>query len=201
MNLRQLLDICQVGHADDWVLIPGNRPATAMMAGVFDPGFEDARTRPLAGHSIAVYEPNPAVSMVWPIPEDDAETERRSGHAEGFRFEWDEERKRFKNVRAGYVVIALGGAPVWQTLIWYLDWGSGIGGYIANFSPIFDENLTPEHPEAVTGWEASAWEIRLAGLVNSFSHTARDWAVQDPTDKVVTRRLEAHPLDLAREGY
>jgi hypothetical protein len=126
MNLRELLDVSQVEHADDWVCIPGNRPATAMLAGVFDAGFDEAQTRPLAGHSIAVYEPDPALSMVWPVPESDEEVE----HRPEARFEWDPD-KRFKNVRSGHVVILLGGAPIWQTIVWYLDWGSGIGGYVA----------------------------------------------------------------------
>jgi hypothetical protein len=108
MNLRELLDAAQSNKADDWVQIPGNRPATAMVAGVFDAGFKEAQTRPLAGHSIAIYEPNPALSMVWPVPEDDEEADRRR---QPFHPEWDQE-ERFKHVRCGYVVLMLGGAPI-----------------------------------------------------------------------------------------
>lgn len=89
MSLRDLLDLCQNKHSDDWVLVPGNRPATTMLAGLFDPGMKDeAKTRPLAGHSIAVYEPDPQLSMVWPIPEE-PEAERPD-RLERFIPEWAE---------------------------------------------------------------------------------------------------------------
>jgi hypothetical protein len=196
MNLRELLDAAQWNHADDWVLIPGNRPATAMVAGVFDAGSKEAQTRPLAGHSIAIYEPNPALSMVWPVPEDDEEADRRR---QPFHPEWDQ-GKRFKNVRSGHAVLMLGGAPVWQTLVWYLDWGSGIGGYVADFSAIFDRDAM-EQPAPIVGWEASSWDIGLAGLINSFAHTAHEWIVQDPTDNVVTKRSDVHPIAVTRGAY
>jgi hypothetical protein len=193
MNLRELLDAAQLNRTDDWVLIPGNRPATAMVAGVFDAGFKEAQTRPLAGHSIAIYEPNPALSMVWPVPEDDEEADRRR---QRLHPEWDQ-REEFKHIRPGYAVLMLGGAPIWQTLVWYLDWGSGIGGYVADFSAIFDRDAE-ERPAPIIGWEASSWDIGLAGLINSFAHAAHEWFAHDPTDQVVTKRSEAHPLAVAR---
>lgn len=196
MNLGELLDAAQLNHTDDWVLIPGNRPATAMLAGVFDAGFKEAKTRPLAGHSIAIYEPNPAFSMVWPVPEDDEEAERRR---EPFQPEWDR-NEEFKHVQPGYAVLMLGGAPIWQTLVWYLDWGSGIGGYVAHFSAIFDRDADLR-PAPIVGWEASSWDIGLAGLINSFAHTSHEWFAHDPTDSVITTRSDAHPLAVARGAY
>ncbi len=194
MTLRELLDAAQLDRSDDWVKVPGNRPATAMVAGVFDAGFEQAQTRPLAGHSIAVYEPNPALSMVWPMPEDDEGADRR--RREPFKPDWDPQEE-FKHIRPGHAVLMLGGAPIWQTLVWYLDWGSGIGGYVANFSVLFDGELD-EGPPPTIGWEASSWAIGLAGLISSLDHMAHEWFAHDPTERVVTRRSDVHPLEEAR---
>lgn len=113
MSLREMLDLCQDTHSDEWVLIPGGRPATAMLAGVFDPGMKDhALTRPLAGHSIAVYEPDPALSMVWPVPE-----EPEAEELEPFNRplpEWAEQDGHdWKHPRLNYAVVLLSGAPVW----------------------------------------------------------------------------------------
>src|SRR4051794_10435813 len=98
MNLRELLDLCSGTHSDAWVRMPGaqgGRPATAFAAGIFDPGFEDARTRPLAGHTIAVYEPDARISMVWPVVEDDDEDRGR------FIPEWLEaDGHQWKNARS-----------------------------------------------------------------------------------------------------
>jgi hypothetical protein len=38
-----------------------------MVAAMFEPGSEEPATRALAGHSIAVYEPDPRLTMVWPF--------------------------------------------------------------------------------------------------------------------------------------
>jgi hypothetical protein len=51
MRLRDALDLCADAHSDDWVEIPAGsfgRPATTMVAGLFDPGMTEAQTRPLA---------------------------------------------------------------------------------------------------------------------------------------------------------
>lgn len=199
MRLRELLDLCQDTHSDDWVMVPGNRPATAMLAGVFDPGMKDeARTRTLVGHSIAVYEPDPKLSMVWPVPEE-PEAERPNRH-ERFIPEWAEKDNHgWKNARPGFVVFLLGGAPVWQELVWYLDWGSGIGGYVPNIEPVFgDEYVDGEKP--VTGWSTSAWAASLTRLISTFE-SAREWHTHDPTMRIVSEPSKLHPIDARRAGY
>lgn len=67
MRLRDVLDLCTDLHSDDWVEIPGDqscRPATAMLAGVFDPGSAEPQMRSLDGHSFAVYEPDARLSII-----------------------------------------------------------------------------------------------------------------------------------------
>lgn len=126
MRLREALDRCTAEHVDDWVEIPGSRPATLMVAAMFDPGAEDARTRALFGHSIAVYEPDPHLTMVWPVPEDDDDRiGRRDQRLPEFA---QKDSREWKSARPSWVVILFNGSPVWQDLLWYLDWGSGIGG-------------------------------------------------------------------------
>lgn len=204
MNLREALDLCTDVHVDDWVDMPGGeggRPATAMVAGMFDPGFEDARTRPLAGHSIAVYEPDARLALVWPLPDDDRYLEHP-----GDRYvpEWAEnDAHTWKNARVGWAVVVLAGAPIWQAPVQYLDWGSGIGGYVADFRPIlgdYDKELGAG-ARKIEGWEVSAWEVGLANLINSFSHTAADFARIDPTSRLVTSPYTLHPIDARRARY
>src|SRR4051794_36858358 len=134
MKLREALDLCSGGSAHDWVEVPGpwGRPATAMLAGMFDPGGADSVPRPLMGHSLAVYESDARLSLVWPVPEDDEPKDLR-GDAQP---EWaQDDPHTWKVVRPGWGVVLLNGAPIWQTPMYYLDWGSGIGGYVARFSP------------------------------------------------------------------
>lgn len=198
MSLREMLDLCQDSHSDEWVLIPGGRPATAMLAGVFDPGMKDhALTRPLAGHSIAVYEPDPALSMVWPVPE-----EPEAEELEPFNRplpEWAEQDGHdWKHPRLNYAVVLLGGAPVWQEPVWYLDWGAGIGGYVPYIEAVLSDG-SEDGERPVTGWSVSAWAVGLARLINSFS-APREWYTHDPTDRVVPQPDRLHPLDAALAG-
>ena len=195
MRLRELLDLCQDTHSDDWVLMPGNRPATAMLAGIFDPGMEDARTRPLAGHSIAVYEPDPRVSMVWPVP-DEAEAEQPNRHERGLPDWAEQDSEEFKSARVAYTVILLGGAPVWQEAVWYLDWGSGIGGYVPYIEPKFSGEYEG-HERPQTGWQVSLWAVKLARLMNSFEGT-HHWHPHDPTIRLVPEPDKMHPIDARR---
>jgi hypothetical protein len=84
-----------------------------------------------------------------------------------------------------------------------LDWGSGIGGYVAGFRPVFgdyDEELGGG-VRKIDAWEASAWEVGLAGLINSFSHTAADFARIDPTARLAPSPLALHPIDARRARY
>ena len=70
--LREALDRCSPDHAHEWVPLSSGqfgRPATSMLAGIYDPGFKEPAVRPLEGHSIAVYEPDAALSLVWPVDE------------------------------------------------------------------------------------------------------------------------------------
>ncbi|HEY5941903.1 MAG TPA: hypothetical protein VIT89_03475 [Solirubrobacterales bacterium] len=199
MSLRELLDLCQDTHSDDWVLMPGNRPATAMLAGVFDPGMKDeARTRTLDGHSIAVYEPDPKLSMVWPVPEEPA-AERSDRFERGLPDWAEEDSEEFKSARVAYTVILLGGAPVWQEAVWYLDWGSGIGGYVPYIEPVFSDEYE-EHERPRTGWQASLWAVKLARLMNTFEGT-HHWHPHDPTMRLVPEPNKMHPIDARRAGH
>ena len=196
MRLRDALDLCTDAHMDDWITMPGGgrgRPATAMVAGMFDPGMTEPNTRPLAGHTIAVYEPDARLSLVWPLPEDDDE---RSGLPE-----WAEDDVHsWKSARHGWTVVLLDGTPIWQEPMWYLGWGSGVGGYVPDFEPRFgdyDEEVGGG-VRKLDGWDASTWSIALANLINSFSHTAGEFGNVDPTLNLVPSPLTLHPIDARR---
>lgn len=125
MDLRAALDIASDLHSDDWVKVPGGtfgRPATAILAAMFDPGVaDDPRTRALTGHSLIVYAPDPRLSIVWPVPEDD---DYLGAPRDAVMPDWaEEDDHNWKHARGGWAVIFLGGAPVWQEFLWYLDWG------------------------------------------------------------------------------
>ena len=197
MRLRDALDLCSDRRVDDWVEIPGERPATAMVAGMFDPGVaDDARTRPLAGHSFAVYEPDARLSLVWPVPEDDDHLRPRG---DSWIPEWAESDKhQWKSARSGWAVVLLGGAPIWQDRLWYLDWGSGIGGYVPDFDPVYTDIEGPNGPQ-LEAWQSLSWAVELARLINFFSASS-DWFSFDPTLRIVPSPLSQHPVDAARAG-
>lgn len=201
MRLRDALDLCSEEHAHEWVDVPGGmdgRPATTFVAGIFDPGADEPLTRPLAGHSLAVYEPDARLSLVWPVPEDD-EPNRRSRREDGLP-EWAEnDRQEWKSAHPGWAVILLCGAPIWQDLVWYLDWGSGIGGYVPHFSPVYGESAPGQ--AALEGWKTTKWAIGLVYLINSFSHTASEFYGFEPTSRLVPSPSPIHPVDEARRDY
>jgi hypothetical protein len=196
MRLRDALDLCSDRHADDWVEIPGSRPATAMVAGLFDAGMKEAGMRPLAGHSLAVFEPDARLSMVWPVP-DEPEAEQRD--VERFIPEWAErDTHEWKSARAGWAVVLLSGSPIWQTLVWYLDWGSGVGGYVSDFQPVFADRELGGTPD-LEGWMTTVWAVGLARLINGFSATG-NWYTFDPTPRLVPHPSSLHPIEAEREG-
>jgi hypothetical protein len=200
MRLREALDRCTGEHMDDWVEIPGQRPATAMVVALFEPGGEEPGTRALAGHSIGAYEPDPRLTMVWPVPEDDdlmtRDGRRREKELPDFA---EEDSGEFKSGRASWVVILFNGTPVWQELLWYLDWGSGIGGYVANIRPEFGRGEDDPRPTRV-GWKASKWSIGLADLVNYLADSYQWWDF-DPTNRLVPAPSPKHPIDAARPRH
>lgn len=192
MQLREALDLCTDGHVDDWVRLPGSRPATSMVAGLFDPGMKEPDLRPLVGHSIGVYEPDPRLSLVWPVPEDDEHDRRRGDELP----EWLEQAPHdWKSARSGWAVVLLSGTPIWQSFIWYLDWGSGVGGYVPHFEPVFAEDSTS--PE-IERWETSAWATGLAGLINWLASNDEFHRV-NPTSSLVPNPSSLHPIDAARQ--
>lgn len=197
MRLREALDLCSDDHAHEWVEIPGGqwgRPATTMLAGLSDPGGKEPDLRPLYGHSIAAYEPDARLSLLWPVDE-----EPDAGPLRGEDLpEWAaEDTHEWKSARPGWVVILLNGTPIWQQSLVYIDWGSGVGGYVPHFDPVYgDDRGTPE----LVGWSSSRWAIGLAGLINSFSHTASEFAQFDPTHRLVPQPDQLHPIDARREG-
>jgi len=193
MNLRQALDFCSVAHRDDWVRLPGERPATAIIAGLFDAGAAEPRTSILTGHTIAVYEPDPRLSLVWPVPDDDPRDERDRATPEWL----ENEEHDWKHSRDGWAVVLLDGAPIWQELISYLDWGSGVGGHVAYFEPRFADSGTRS---SIEGWNASKWSIDLARLINTFSASG-DFGNFDPTQRVVPNPSDIHPVDAERRAY
>jgi hypothetical protein len=96
-----------------------------MAVGLFDSGASEPRTTILAPHSLAVYEPDARLSLVWPVPDEEARDRR--GRADP---EWlTGESHDWTLARSEWVVVLVNGAPVWQEPVIYLDWGSGIGGY------------------------------------------------------------------------
>jgi hypothetical protein len=193
MRLREALDLCTDSHVDEWVLLPGNRPATAMVAGLFDPGMKESQLRPLAGHSIGVYEPDARLSVVWPVPEDDEHGRPQRGDELP---EWLEQAPHdWKSARSGWAVILLSGTPIWQSFIWYLDWGSSVGGYVPHFEPVFAEDPMSSEIER---WEVSAWAVGLAGLINGLRPTDEFHRV-NPTSSLVPNPSSLHPIDAARQ--
>ena len=83
-----------------------------MVAGAFDSGA----TRPLTGHSLAVYEPDARLSLAWPVP-DEPEAERPNRDEQGVP-EWAEQDSyEWKSARDGWAVILLNGSPIWQALV------------------------------------------------------------------------------------
>lgn len=197
MQLKELLDLCQDRHSDDWVRVPGKRPATAMLAGVFDPGMEEPRTRTMEGHSIAVYEPDARLSIVWTVP-DEPEAERPNRH-DRFIPEWaEQDNHEWKNASPGYAVILLSGSPVWQELVWYLDWGSGVGGFVSDIQAVFGD--LEDGVPSIERWETTKWAAGLARLLNSFEATG-DWYSFDPTPRVVPELTSLHPVDACRAGH
>lgn len=122
---------------------------------------------------------------------------------EPFIPEWAEnDSQTWESARSGWAVILLNGSPIWQALVWYIDWGSGIGGYVADFRPRFgpdDESGTP----TLEGWEATRWSIGLARLLNVFSNVATEFARFEPTDRLVPEPSSLHPVDDQRQrsGY
>jgi hypothetical protein len=202
MRLRDALDLCTHLHADDWIAMPSGargRPATNMLAGLFDPGMTDPRPRPLVGHTIAVYEPDARLSIVWPVPEDDQEYEDPS--VREYVPEWAErDSQTWKHARAGWAVILLNGAPIWQEPVCCIDWGSGIGGYVAYFRERFgkdDQSGTP----TLEGWETTTWSIGLARLLNVFSNAGSEFARFEPTSRVVPEPSRLHPVDEQRHRF
>ena len=163
-----------------------------MLAGLVDPGGDEPRTHVLAGHTIATYEPDARLSLVWPVPErDDDET------AEQPLPEWaEEDGDQWGGASLGTVVVLLNGSPIWQERVWYLDWGSGVGGYVANFQPRFADDHEGGTPTR-DGWDASAWSIGLARLLNAVSG-AGDFDRYEPTDRLIPEPTSLHPVDAAR---
>ncbi len=192
-----MLDLCTDELGDDWVRIPGDGPATAIVAGMHDPGGNEPRTRPLVGHTIAVYEPDPSLSMVWPVPDEDPVEAWHRNRESGLP-EWAEnDSDEWKSARPGWVVILRSGSPIWQARVWYLDWGSGAGGYVSDFQPLFSDNLVGPRPELL-GWETSTWAVGLARLINTFSATGQFVETFDPTDRLCPEPIKIHPVDAER---
>jgi hypothetical protein len=193
VRLRDALNLCSDDHAHAWVNLPGGprgRPATTMLAGVFDVGANEPAMRPLDGHSIAVYEPDARLSLVWPV-DDEPEVDC---FPEQSKPEWlNADGHEWKSARQGWVVVLLGGAPVWQESLRYLDWGSAVGGYVPDFQPVYGEDRSRGTPD-LAGWTTSRWAVGLAGLINSFSHST-DFASFDPTYRVVPAPDRTHPID------
>ncbi|HEX3240301.1 MAG TPA: hypothetical protein VHR18_09220 [Solirubrobacterales bacterium] len=193
MSLRELLDVCQASRSDNWIRVPGGRPATAMLAAVFDPGMEEPRMRTMEGHSIAVFEPDPRLSMVWSIA-DEPEAERQPAERfERFIPEWlGQDDHEWKSARDSYVVVLLGGSPIWQERIWYLDWGSGVGGFVPDIQPVFGP--LEEGVPSIERWETTKWHVGLARLISSFEATG-DWYSFEPTERIVPEPSGIHPVD------
>lgn len=173
------------------------RPATTMLSGLFDAGASEPSLTLLDGHSVAVYEPDARLSLVWPVPETDERDEIEQRRRLEYVPDWAKnDEHQWKHATDGWVVVLHGGAPIWQERVWYLDWGSGIGGYVADFQPRFGG--PPGGTPTIEGWEASAWSIGLARLLNSFSSDT-DFASLEPTARLVPNPSPRHPIDAQRE--
>lgn len=203
MNLRELLNLCQDDHLDDWIEVPYNRPATAMLSGVVDPGFEDRTDiRPLAGSHLGIYEPAPTVSMLWLVPEE-AEVHRGST-VDGMPPEWMDADETggwngARSVRSGYVVILLAGAPVWQEHMSYVTWGAAIGGYVPQIERAIHDG-TERGYSATAEWVVSAWSVGLAILLSNLSGVAKEWWAHDPVSRLTPEPVQGHPIDQRRAG-
>ena len=115
--------------------------------------------------------------------------------------EWlDEAPHDWKVARGSYAVILLAGAPIWQIRVWYLDWGSGVGGYVSNFEAVFSKDQTSTRDSSIERWETTTWAAGLARLINFFSASG-DFHTFDPTLSLVPQPSTLHPIDAARMGY
>ena len=171
-------------------MVPGDRPATAMLAGLFDAGADDSRTRPLVGEHLAVDEPDARLSLVWQVPEDDEGDRRSRGELPAWA---EEDPDDWDHAERGYAVVLLSGSPIWQEPVWYLDWGTGVGGYVANFQPVYGPR-EPGSPASVEGWTTSKWAIGLARLINDLLSNT-DFRELDPTSRIVPEPSPAHPVE------
>lgn len=127
-----------------------------MVVALFNSGTDESGTRALAGHSIAVYEPDPRLTMVGPVPEDDDDMTLIGNRRERGLPEFaEEDSNEWKSARPSWVVILFNGTPVWQDLLWYLDWGSGVGGYVANIEPEWERTMTTTAQAGSAGWPVS----------------------------------------------
>lgn len=178
MNLNELLERCQVEHAGDWAEVPGERPATAMIGGVH-------------GTHLAVYVPNPALSLLWLVPDD-----LEDGHDNRLP-EWAEEDTNDWRASSGYVAVLLNGAPVWQVYASYMTWGAGVGGFVPQIDRALHDGVERGYPASEV-WTTTKWEIGLASLLNSIVFVPRDWHSFDPVSRLVSRPVSGNPVDSAR---
>jgi hypothetical protein len=125
-----------------------------------------------------------------PVP-DEAEAEQPNRYERGLPDWAEQDSEEFKSARVAYTVILLGGALVWQEAMWYLDWGSGIGGYVPYIEPKFSGEYEG-HERPQTGWQVSLWAVKLARLMNSFEGT-HHWHPHDPTIRLVPEPDKMHP--------
>jgi hypothetical protein len=167
-----------------------------MIAGLFDPGSAEAGMSALTPGALAVYEPDASLSLAWGVPEDD-DSSRCVGDDLP---EWlVTDSHEWGSATRGWAVVLLNGSPIWQTPIWYIDWGSGIGGHVAGFSPQFkDYNPDDAEDRGSVGWRASQWATDLAALIESFSPTAGQFASFNPTARLVPYPSRLHPVDAAQ---
>lgn len=206
MRLRDALDLCTDRHSDDWVEVPGERPATAMLAGCSirveertgDPTTGGTHDRGLRAGRAAIdgLAGSGGRRLARPVSRRRNPGMGRDGRA---RVEACANRACSCAARRSP---DLAGASLVSRL------GLGYGGYVADFQPVFSDQKTGPYPE-IERWEASAWAVGLAGLMSVFSASG-EWRVvlgrsdgrhRSVTDKHSScgrpARLPAYALGLA----
>ena len=99
---------------------------------------------------------------------------------------------------SGFVVIHFCGAPVWQQKIVYLDWGSGVGGYVPEIEAAIQDGVERGYPQSAD-WVTSKWAISLVWLLHSLTGTSQEFLSKDPVARLVPHPTTTHPIDQQRQ--
>jgi len=185
MNLREILDFCQVDHAGDWQRLPGGGPADRMLSGLVDVAASDEppALAVLQPNYRAVYKPRPELGLAWGFPAYDSRNEPPAEH--------DWQPRHWRSVALRYALVLLNGAMVWQVEYGQVNLGAGRDGVIAWPFTQYVGWLAGESPSL--GLWVREWERDFARLLNTLEgNTAFDPAGEEAAAEISV--VAGHPL-------